>query len=130
MSIQERDFILRMIRQLALAIARIAGLRDSGKHEEALKLVRETQDALLGPLQSMLPRLDAASAVVMIGNSEKLEAHIRLLCEEASVHMAMGDKNKAQAILKRAIALGKAAGLELDPKKHLSSDPSLSSLLK
>lgn len=130
MSIEEQDYILRMIRQLAQAIARIVGLRESGKPEQALQAVQETSDALLGPLAPMLPRLDAKSAAALIGNPEKLEAIVRLLSEEAAIHKAMGNLSLAQSTLNRAAALAKAGGVQLDPKKHLSSDPSLSSLLK
>lgn len=114
MSIARRDYILRMIEQLAAAIARIAGLRVSGRHDEALEVLRETQNGLLGPLQPMIGRLDAASAVAMLGDASKIEAYLRLLAEEAAIYSAMRDGEKAGRVLRRLLALGREAGFLSD----------------
>lgn len=105
MSIRQRDYILRMIEQLAEAIARIAGARGAGKHEEALSLVRETADGILGPLRAMVEQLDSASAAVLLGSAEKVGAYAALTAEEAATHEAAGDARRAGAGYRRALEL-------------------------
>jgi hypothetical protein len=105
MSIQERDYVLRMIQQLADALGRILGLKKAGKHEEALALVRATADGILGPLRPTLEQVDSASAATLIGGQKRLEAYAALVAEEASIRAAMGDDRRARAGSRRALEL-------------------------
>jgi len=105
MSIRQRDYILRMIEQLSEAIARIAGARGAGKHEEALLIVRETADGILGPMRSMVEALDSASAAVLLSSAEKVGAYAALVAEEAATREAMGEARGASAGYRRALEL-------------------------
>ncbi len=105
MSMFEQDYVLRMIQQLAQAIARIAGFKKAGKLDEALSEVRETADGIFGPLLRTLDAVDAQSAAGLLGNREKIEAYARLTAEEASIHDLMGDARRARAGERRALLL-------------------------
>ena len=105
MSIQKRDYILRMIEQLAETLASIVGLKQAGKLDEAELLVRETVDGLLGPLRSALEALDAPSAAALLGSREKLAAYAALTAEEGSIRDLKGDARGARRARKRALDL-------------------------
>lgn len=108
MSIQKRDYILRMIEQIAETLASIVGLKNAGKLDEAEQLVRETSDGLLGPLKATLPGLDAASVASLLGSREKLAAYAALVREEGSILEKRGDAEsikRARRARRRALEL-------------------------
>jgi hypothetical protein len=105
MSIMDRDYILKMIRQLAQALARIMRLRTSGELEEALLLVRTTSEGLFGPLARTLPELDAASAASLLGSRERIDAYAALTAEEAAIHETKREAKRARALHRRALEL-------------------------
>lgn len=105
MSMQERDYILRMIQQLAQAIGRILGLKRAGKLDEALQEVRATADGIFGPMLRTLEALDAQSAASLLGNREKIEAYAALTAEEASILELKGDAKRAKGSERRAFLL-------------------------
>lgn len=105
MSIRHRDYILRMIEQLAEAIGRIAGLRSAGKLDEAQSLLRETADGLFGPMREMLDRVDAASAATLLGGHEKIGAYAALCAEQAEIFELRGERKRAASERRRALEL-------------------------
>lgn len=105
MSIRQRDYILRMIEQLAEAVGRIAGLRRAGQLDEAELLVRTTADGLLGPMRDMLDRLDAAGAATLLGDHEKIGAYAALCAEQAEILELRGRTAQAPAERRRALEL-------------------------
>lgn len=116
MSMVERDYILRMIQQLAQAIARIVGLKREGKLDEALAALRETADGIFGPLGRTLDALDARSAASLLGSFAKVDAYARLTGEEASIHELGGAARLSRGCYLRALELHlEAARLERSP---------------
>lgn len=111
MSMMERDYILRMIQQLAQALGRILGLKKAGKLEEAMQAVQATADGIFGPMRRTLDALDEQSAARLLGSREKIEAYAALTAEEASIHALMGDARRARSGERRARALYEAAGV-------------------
>ncbi|WP_437677749.1 hypothetical protein [Sorangium sp. So ce131] len=105
MSLRQRDFILRMIEQLAEAIGRIAGLRRAGQLAEAEQLVRATADGLFGPIRDMLDRLDAAGAATLLGDHEKIGAYAALCAEQAAILELRGRGAEALSERRRALLL-------------------------
>lgn len=105
MSIVERDYFLRMIQRLAEAIARAARLRNVGQLDDALRVVRETVDALFGPLARTLDALDPQGAASLLGDRHKIAAYAALTAEEAAIHEARGEPKRARPTLRRALAL-------------------------
>src|SRR5262245_37792345 len=105
MGMLERDYILRMIQQLAQALGRILGLKRAGKLHEALQEVRATADGIFGPMRSTLDAIDAQSAASLLGNRDKIEAYAALTAEEASIHELLGDARRARSGERRALEL-------------------------
>jgi hypothetical protein len=101
----ESDYILRMIQQLAKAIARIVGLKQAGQLDEALDELRTTADGIFGPIRHTLDAIDARSAAGLLANREKIEAYAAVTAEEASILEQMGDASSARSGEQRAISL-------------------------
>jgi hypothetical protein len=104
MSLRQRDYILRMIEQLAQALGALAGLRRAGKHDEAAELWQTTADGLFGPLLPMLDRLDAPSVALLLNDRDKLIAYAALVAERAAISEARG-MISSSADHRRALAL-------------------------
>jgi hypothetical protein len=120
MSAVQRDYIERQIEQMAQAIAQIVELVRTGQFDPALIVVRKTYEAVLGPLQPVLERLDAASAVELLGafESDRLRMYAALLSEEGTIHELRGQAARAQQCYGRSLDLYTAlskAGARLNP---------------
>ncbi len=105
MSIARRDYIMRLIEQFVEVLARIVGLRKSGKLDDAEKLVRETADGFFGSLRSMLDSVDASTAANLLGTKERIAVYAALTNEEAEIAAARGDARKAATRRRRALEL-------------------------
>jgi hypothetical protein len=102
MSIARRDYILRMIEQLSVFIARIVGARKAGDMELARREVDAAMGALFGPLAGMLEKVDAASAASLLGDPEKIRAYAALLTERAAIDGSRADELRALVLLLEA----------------------------
>ena len=76
-------------------------------------MVQRTSELVLGPLQRVLERLDAASAVEMVGKLEldRIRVYAALLGEEGAIHEAGGRAARAQDCFRRALELYAAISL-------------------
>jgi hypothetical protein len=113
MSAVQRDYIERMIEQAGQAFARILELVRSGDFDPALILVHSTLDAVLGPMRPVLERVDAASAVDLVGKYEldRLRMYAALLGEEGAIHELRGESARAEHCYHRALDLYAAISL-------------------
>lgn len=84
-SFRNRDFIKRMIEQLAQGIARALKLRREKKFDQARQVLGELFDDLVGVPRDLVERMDAPSAAMLIGDAEKLRTWVKLLKEEAAL---------------------------------------------
>jgi len=105
MSITERDVILRAIKQIADALATIAGLRRSGQADAALVEAERTAQRILGPMAAMVESLDPSSAAMLLAEPDKIRAYALLVAERAAVHRALGDQPAAQRDRLRALEI-------------------------
>jgi hypothetical protein len=101
----ERDVIRRMIKQLGEIAARIAGLTTERKLDEALSVVRQSEQELLGPLTATLDAVDAKTVRLLLGNDEKLQVWVVLLTERAKLLDAQGQPGAARSVASRALEL-------------------------
>jgi N-acetylglutamate synthase-like GNAT family acetyltransferase len=101
---------MRMVRQLAQALARIAGLRKASLLDEALA----EADASLAGLGGVDPRLveasDASVLASVIRDPARREAVGRILLERAEIAAAQGEQGRAAALREKAQALLAFAG--------------------
>lgn len=120
MSYVENDWILRLARQIAHAIARIAGFRDAGRIEEARDAVAAAVGELLGSRRGLAESLDAASVVAMLGGPTAA-AYARLLAVEVELLMSSGFTERATVGRTRALSLfveAERAGHRLDDEER------------
>ena len=100
----QRDVVLRWIEQIALVIRRIL----FGPGQPDLVLVRnhldEAMQQLLGPLATLVPRLDPPSAAALLHDPERLQGLALLLELEAELLVAQGDAPAAATLRERAAA--------------------------
>ncbi len=105
------DYVLRVIRQAAEALRllrlRLAGGADSP--EVVRRQAAAAVDALLGADAPLLGRLDAPSAVRLVGDPRRVALWRGLLDVEAAAAGAAGDPARADALGRRARALAAAA---------------------
>jgi hypothetical protein len=113
MSAVQRDYIERMIEQVVQAFAQILELVRAGDLDPALILVHKTRDLVLGPMRPVLERVDAASAVDLVGQYEldRLRMYAALLGEEGAIHELRGDSARAEQCYHRAVDLYAAISL-------------------
>jgi hypothetical protein len=106
-SVVERDYFMRMIEQVAAAIAEIAALIRAGDFDLALIVVRKTSDLVLGNLLPVFERLDATSVVDLIGKHDldRVRMYAALLAEEGTIRERRGEMPRAQYCFSRALDL-------------------------
>ena len=103
MSIGQRDYILRMIQQIAQAIAAIALRIREGKLDEARSALDETRRKIFGAMVDPLDRVDSPSVVTLLGAMEKARAYALLLAVEADLRAARGEGRGAARARRRAL---------------------------
>jgi hypothetical protein len=107
---EERDYLLRLVRQAAELLRR---LRERLVGGDAPERVREDAAAaiatLLGREGPLLARLDADSAVRLAGHADRVASWAALLEVEADAAAAAGDVDAARARRARAESLRAAA---------------------
>ena len=116
MSIVRKDYIERLIEQVAAALAALLKLRQEQKHDQALQLIASSSVSLLGMEYSVLTSVDAASAAQLLGHPEKIKVLAKLEEEEAEILRAEGNASAATDKLHHALAL-------LDEARKLQKGP-------
>jgi hypothetical protein len=113
MSVVQRDYIERMIEQAAQTMAQILDLVRAGDLDLASIVVHRTRDVVLGPMRPVLERVDAASAVDLVGKYEldRLRVYAALLGEEGAIHESRGKPARAEHCYRHALELYAATSL-------------------
>ena len=110
MSIVQRDYLMRIIEQCAVAIAEIAALVRAGEFDLVLIVLRKTSDLVLGSLGPVIERLDAATVVDLLGklDLDRVRMYAALLAEEGTIRELRGDASRARFCFVRAFDLYQA----------------------
>ena len=113
MSVVQRDYVERMIEEAAGTVAQILQLARAGDLDLALILIGKTRDFVLGPMRPVLERVDAASAVDLVGRYglDSLRMYSVLLGEEGAIHEKRGQAAKAEQCYRHALELYAATSL-------------------
>ncbi|MBK6697952.1 MAG: hypothetical protein IPG50_38050 [Myxococcales bacterium] len=101
---QQRDYLQRLIEQVAATVARALGAAKDGQAEEALRILDEAWLANIGMRRSDAVRLDGATLQLMLGDKTPLAA--RLFEAQALIEDGRGDAVEAALARRRAMALG------------------------
>jgi hypothetical protein len=111
------DFILRLIKQLADFVAKIAGYRQSGDLARAQEEIERARDELLGLPPGLIDAVDTPTLVDLLRHPDKLRAAARLSWEEGLVLSARKDPLTATARFRRATELYLEARA-IDPREE------------
>lgn len=98
------DYIMRIIRQLGVALARIAGFRKAGKHEEALDESGKLYDEL-GVPREVCDVVDTPTLAGLLKHPDKIRALAQVCWEEGRIYQAKGDPLTSFGRLRRALEL-------------------------
>lgn len=111
---ERRDYLLRLIQQAGVAASRLRELL-TGEAAPAHDVVREADQAIGallggGSQAQLLERLDADSAVRLMGDVERVRIWVELLRLQADAHNKSGAEDAAQRIRTRADEIETASG--------------------
>ena len=101
----ERDYVMRAVKQVAAALARVLRLRQQNKEEEADRELDELYRGLVPFDRELLDMLDPATLAGMIREPERVAAVCHVLAFEADAAEQRGDLARAQRGRRRALAL-------------------------
>src|SRR5262245_5972732 len=90
-----QDYLMRLVEQLAAVIARMLGLRKSGRAADALVEAERGYD-LLGLPTGLIEVLSAPAIAELLASPEKVRMVADLLDEEAAALEALGDPRAAR----------------------------------
>ena len=97
------DYIIRLIKQLGAALARIAGKRKAGEFDDALQEAGKGWDDLIGqPPRELVDVLDTRTLADMLREPAKMRAAAQLLIEEGRACAGKGDPVHAAVRYRRA----------------------------
>lgn len=124
----ERDYIMRMMQQLANALARIMRAREQEKYDEAQDAIDEAYGELFGLNETLVGVMSAESLAQLLGDSEKIKALARLLKEEGELCELQDDPTQAAIKYKKSLELYLEA-VSSQTKIDLESESMIKSLL-
>lgn len=101
----ERDYLMRMIAQLAAVLAKILFAKKSQNYAEALLLTQNAYAQLLGLNGELVEKMEAATLTLLLGDKEKIKALATLLQEEGEVLHLQGKFAESKAKDEKALAL-------------------------
>ncbi len=96
---------MRLVKQLADFVARIAGYRQKGELDRAQAELERARDELLGLPGGLVEVLDTPTLVDMLRHPDKLRAAARLFWEEGLILRARQDPLNASGRFRRAFEL-------------------------
>lgn len=99
------DYIIRLIKQLAAAVARIAGHRKREEYEQAHAAIERAWEELFDIPRALVDRLDGPTLASLLNDAAKLRVAAQLLVEEGKTHAARQDPVHALICKKRAFEL-------------------------
>jgi hypothetical protein len=102
----QRDYILRMVEQLAAAIARIAGLNQRGQHDQALADADQAWGELLGDIPpEIAASVDSRTLAGMLRQPARIRLASQILGEQARALAGQGDDAGTARRARRALEL-------------------------
>jgi len=116
--IVEKDFIVRLIRQLAELLARALGLARKGQFDEAISVLESSCPSLLGMDYAPLALVDSASAAGILREPARVKTFARLLATAAEIYELKGDAAAARSKWQHALEVYlEAARLQPDDQE-------------
>ncbi|MBS1150178.1 MAG: hypothetical protein H6Q89_1876 [Myxococcaceae bacterium] len=110
MGIVERDFIMRLVKQLAELLARAMKLQAAKKDEEAAEVIEAGCLSLLGIDWKTLAWVDSASAAQLLKAPVRIRVFAALLEQRARMHREAGELAQARSKFQHAFEMYREAG--------------------
>ncbi len=101
----ERDYIMRMMQQLAAAVARLFQLKQQEKYDQALQEVEKAYGELLGLNAPIVSSFDSPTLAQLLGHAGKMTALATLFFEQAELHRLNREPEHAQKFYRRALEM-------------------------
>jgi hypothetical protein len=101
----EKDFILRLVAQIAAAIARVLQLKQEKKYDQAEKEIGEAYFELFGIDPRLLPLVQPQALLQSLGHPTRVTAFCGLMAEQADLLALRGDRRGASSLARRALEL-------------------------
>lgn len=114
-SLFERDYILRLVKQLAALLAAVLKLKHEKKYDQALEQLQGAFPGFFGIEYRTLVAIDSSSAAQLLGEAAKIKILARLIAEEAELYGSRGDEPRGAAKRVHALELYIEAALR-DPR--------------
>jgi len=105
----QRDIVLRWIAQLAAIIARLLRRDPKLSLELARQYLEEAEAQTLGPLGPLVAKLDAESAARLLDDPYRIYGYGQILALASALTRVEGSPEEAEALARRAVAMGRAA---------------------
>lgn len=86
----KRDYILKIVEELARAVARVAGLRQQGRTAEAIRATEDAAAAIAGMDLRMAAAVDTATVAHHLADPVRTAALARLMHERAALAASEG----------------------------------------
>lgn len=99
------DYIIRLIKQLADFLARIAGKRRARDFEGAIAEAGKAWDELLGHPRELVDVIDTPTLAALLREPGKMRVAAQLLVEEGHARAGKGDPLHASVCYRRATEL-------------------------
>jgi hypothetical protein len=102
------DYLMRMIRIATMILARIFGLKAAGLYTDALYLIDQSLEQLVGLRSEMINRLDDASIIEMLTNHDGLQTdRLQLVAdytkEKADIYTSVKEPQESRWLNLRAL---------------------------
>ena len=118
---EQDDYVLRLIEESGLALRNLLQRLslESSSTEEIVQEAQAAQATLLGPYATIIPRVDADTAILLINNLHKVDLLIGFMRAEANASMNIGQEDRALELESKVEALEQAVK---QPRQRTHSD--------
>jgi hypothetical protein len=105
----QRDYLMRLLSQLAAAMAKILGAKNAQNYAEARLLAQNACEQLFGLNGELVKTMDAGTLALLLGEKEKIKALASLLREDGDILLLQGEPAEGAAQYEKALALHQEA---------------------
>ncbi|MGB8259781.1 MAG: hypothetical protein WCE75_05505 [Terracidiphilus sp.] len=85
MSFYERDYLKRQLKQVALLLARLLGLKQAGQLDDARDELARSASEILGLDPAVLGQLNVQMVMQILGSAERVRVYAELVLAEAEL---------------------------------------------
>jgi tetratricopeptide (TPR) repeat protein len=123
----ERDYLMRLMSQLAAVMAKILGAKNALNYAEARLLAQNACEQLFGLNGELVKKMDAGTLALLLGEKEKIKALAALLREEGDILLLQGNPAEGVVQYEKALALYQEA-LRAAPDVDLDCETTIAAL--